>query len=282
MGSRSVQTKGHHSGLASIHPPEEEGPRKHEENPPRLDRDLFHQAMSPMEPKYGIAGPGWKFVIPLAVLGVLCLLLGWPLAAAVPLLLAGYVLYFFRDPERKTPGIPNSSCSPADGRVASVLEVPCEEMPGGRAIRVAIFLNIFNVHVQRCPLAGSITSVTHRPGKKLNALNEKCSEENEAVTVWMDTAFGPVGIRQIAGAIARRIVCSAEIGQEFKRGERYGIIQFGSRVELFLPLSASVKARPGQKVVGGQTCLAVLFEEEVRQGLSREANRRPPAVADTG
>lgn len=238
-----------------------------------------------MKPTIGFARPVWKFFIPAAAVGVVAVIFGVFWLAAIVFILAGYILYFFRDPERKTPGIPNSVCSPADGKIVSVLEVPCEEMPGGRARRVAVFLNIFNVHVQRCPLAGTITDIQHRPGKKRNALNEKCSEENEAVTIWMDTDFGPVGVRQIAGAIARRIICSAEIGQEFRRGERYGIIQFGSRVELYLPLTATVKCQPGQKVVGGQTCLAVMYEEEVRKGLSREANKKlseSPSMAEAG
>lgn len=237
--------------------------------------------MSVMNPKWGIARAGWLFFLPLFAAGVLLWLLGFYIASAIPLILSAYIIYFFRDPPRKTPGIPNSVCSPADGRIASILEVPCDRMAEGRALRVAIFLNIFNVHVQRCPIAGQIVAVEHRPGKKLNALNEKCSEENEAVTIWLETAFGSVGVRQIAGAIARRVICKAELDEEYERGDRYGIIQFGSRVELFLPLSATVKVQPGQKVVGGQTCVAVLYEEEVRKGYSREQVAKQPIAADT-
>lgn len=223
-----------------------------------------------MKPVLGVAKPAWNFFFPLVLFALIFASLGFHAVAAVPAILACYVLYFFRDPSRKTPGIPNSICSPADGKVVSVLEVPCEQMPEGRARRVAVFLNIFNVHVQRSPISGVVTDVERRAGKFLNALNEKCSEENESVTIWIDSEFGPIGVKQIAGAIARRIVCHAKPGDGLERGARYGIIQFGSRVELFLPLTASIKVQPGQKVVGGQTCLAVLFEEEVRKGFSRE------------
>lgn len=223
-----------------------------------------------MKPVLGVAKPAWKFFIPLAVVTLLLAYFGLYIPAAVTGILGGYVLYFFRDPKRRTPGIPNSICCPADGKVVSVVEVPCEQMPGGRARRVAIFLNIFNVHVQRVPVTGEVTSVDRKAGKFMNALNEKCSDENESVTIWIDSEFGVVGVKQIAGAIARRIVCPVNAGQVLERGSRYGLIQFGSRVELFLPLSASVKVQPGQKVVGGETCLAVLYEDEVRKGLSRE------------
>ncbi len=222
--------------------------------------------MNAMKPVCGIARSGWKFVLPFAVALLVAVILGWGIAAVVLAILTGYMVWFFRDPERKTPGIPNSISSPADGKVASVLEVPEEHMPGGKALRVAIFLNIFNVHVQRVPAAGEVTSVEHRPGRHLNALSEKCSEENEACTLWLKTEHGPVGVRQIAGAIARRIICAASVGEEVRRGQRYGIIQFGSRVELLLPPCASVKVQPGQTVTGGLTCIAVLYEKELLKG----------------
>lgn len=234
-----------------------------------------------MEPSLGVARPAWKIFLPLLAVTLLVGFFSlW--IAIVPAILCAYVLYFFRDPERKTPGIPNSICCPADGKVVSVLEVPCEDMPDGRALRVAIFLNIFNVHVQRVPASGTIYRVDRRPGKMLNAMNEKCSEENEAVTIWIRSNYGPIGVRQISGAIARRIVCMVERDDRVARGDRYGLIQFGSRVELFLPLTANVKVQPGQKVRGGETCLAVLFEEEVRKGLSRDAVPRESVLQAAG
>lgn len=221
-----------------------------------------------MRPVLGVASYGWPLAL---VLLVLASVLWWAApawVAMVPAVLGLYVLFFFRDPQRRVTCIQNSVCSPADGRVASVVEVPCERMPGGKASRVAIFLNIFNVHVQRAPVAGTVLEVERRAGKCLNALNEKCSEENEAVTIWLETEFGPVGVRQISGAIARRIVCRAEKGQRLDRGARYGIIQFGSRVELFLPTYCTVKVQPGQGVTGGVSCVAVAWEEAVKKGKS--------------
>ncbi len=235
-----------------------------------------------MTPTLGIARPGWKFIIPLFIVAAVLAVVGFWWIGIVPFILGLYVIWFFRDPNRKVPGIPQSIISPADGKVASVIETPCERMPDGRAQRIAIFLNIFNVHVQRVPIGGKIIAVERRPGKCMNALNEKCSEENEAVTIWLESDLGLVGIRQISGAIARRIVCKAQVGDVLDRGDRYGIIQFGSRVELFLPMTATIKVKPGQKVTGGANCLAVLHEEEVKRGFSRELNAKIPVTAEAG
>ncbi len=227
-----------------------------------------------MTPRLGIAKPGWIYFVPLLLAAALLVGIGLWWAAILPGIAGLYTIYFFRDPERRVPGIPHSICSPADGRVASVVEVPCDRMPSGRARRVAVFLNVFNVHVQRAPIGGTVVAVERRPGRYMNALNEKCSEENEAVTIWLETDMGIVGVRQIAGAIARRIVCAAKVGDRLERGDRYGLIQFGSRVEVFLPTDSTVKVQPGQKVSSGVSCLAVLFEEEVKRGYSREAVAR--------
>lgn len=218
------------------------------------------------EPWMSVAGPAWKFFVPLAVGAAVAGWFYWP-AAVVLAVLAFYVLWFFRDPRRPVPSIPGAYASPADGKVVSVIEVPCEQMPGGRARRIAIFLNIFDVHIQRASQAGTVQSIERKPGKFLNALNEKCSEENEQVTVWIENPeTGVYGVRQIAGAIARRIVCWVDEGESVERGQRYGLIQFGSRVELFVPMEATVKVQPGQRVKGGQSCLAIMHEEEARKG----------------
>lgn len=234
--------------------------------------------MAEREARIGVAAPAWKFAIPLALLAVALGFVGWWWSVA-PGLLCLYVLYFFRDPGRQTPNIPGSVISPADGKVVSAMEVPCDRFPDGRAMRVAIFLNIFDVHIQRAPSAGSITEVVRKSGKFINAMNEKCSEENEQVTIWMENDDGVLGVRQIAGAIARRIVCRVKQGDALSRGERYGLIQFGSRVELFLPADVTVKVQPGQRVKGGETCVALLYEDDVRKGraLSRTSTEAPVA-----
>ncbi|MDX2174980.1 MAG: phosphatidylserine decarboxylase [Candidatus Sumerlaeia bacterium] len=217
-------------------------------------------SQSPRFPKspLGIVAQAWKFIIPLAILSALLAALWTPyaLAATVPLIL--FCLNFFRDPDRELPADPAILCSPGDGKVVSVLEVPAAEMPGGTALRVAVFLNVFNVHVQRTSCAGRVAKIVHKPGLFLNALNEKCSEDNENLTIWLDAAGKTVGIRQITGAIARRIVCFVKEGDDLARGERYGWIQFGSRVELFLPPGSEVLVKPGQMVVGGETPMARL------------------------
>ncbi len=216
-----------------------------------------------------VASPAWRYFVPLALVTAILGYFFWP-AAVLTGVLAFYVLWFFRDPRRKTPSIPGAMISPADGKVVSVIEVPCDRMPNGRATRVAIFLNIFDVHIQRSSHGGTVTDVERKPGKFINALNEKCSEENEQVTIWLESdeeeAPQVFGIRQIAGAIARRIVCHAKPGNSLLRGERYGLIQFGSRVELFLPTDATVKVKPGQRVKGGETCLGLLYEREAKKG----------------
>lgn len=209
----------------------------------------------------GVASSAWPFVAIALALGALLSLL-WAWLGIVGLILAVYVLWFFRDPRRKFRGGPLDLCSPADGEVASVMELPCPEMPGGRAVRVAIFLNIFNVHIQRAPFHGTVFAVKHRPGKMLNAMSEKCSEENEAVTVWMRTPQGHVvGSRQLTGLIARRIECWVRPGDAMKRTERYGLIRFGSRVELYLPIGTKVLVRPKQDVSGGLTVIAQFAED---------------------
>lgn len=221
--------------------------------------------MASHEPAMSVARPAWIFFVPLAVATVVASLLFWP-AAVVLGILAFYVLYFFRDPRRSAARIPGSFVSPADGKVVSVIEVPEPRMPNGRATRVAIFLNIFDVHIQRASQEGTVFDLERKPGKFLNALNEKCSEENEQLTIWLRNDESLFGIRQIAGAIARRIVCDVSPGDSLDRGQRYGLIMFGSRVELFLPTDVNVKVKPGQRVRGGETCLALLHEEETRRG----------------
>lgn len=211
------------------------------------------------EPFLNLAPQVWKFFIPIALISVVQFFL-FPPMGIICGVLALYILYFFRDPVRKAPNFPNGLISPADGKIVSVEEVDNEQMPGGKALRIAIFLSIFNVHVQRASFDGRVIDVKRNPGKFLNALNEKCSEENEQVTIWLKEGKLTYGIRQIAGLIARRIICNVKVGDFLKRGQRYGIIQFGSRVELYMPVGAEVRVEPGQKVRGGETCLAVWDE----------------------
>ncbi len=221
----------------------------------------------------------WKFAGPLIIATVaaaLAAVLFWSwawLAAGLLVILGLYCLYFFRDPDRKAPNIPGAIVAPADGRVVSVEEIPDANFPGGRARRVSIFLSVFDVHIQRAPFSGCVEGVEYHEGKFLNALNDKCSEDNENTSIVLRNGRVPIRVRQIAGAIARRIVCSIHTGDRVEKGDRIGLICFGSRVEAFLPLEAEIKVRPGLRVRGGESILAILEEQNpLKNGASNGAH----------
>jgi phosphatidylserine decarboxylase len=184
----------------------------------------------------------------------------WPvwLLAFVLTLLALWVAYFFRDPERDGPRGEALVIAPADGRVVHTTEVEEPAFMGGRALRVSIFMNVFNVHVNRYPVSGTVMYVHYNPGKFLNAAVEKASLENEQMSVGLDHGGTRVMMRQIAGLVARRIVTYSKVGDTARQGERMGLIRFGSRVDVFLPTNALVKVRVGQTTAAGMTVLAEL------------------------
>jgi phosphatidylserine decarboxylase len=197
-----------------------------------------------------------------------------PWAAIAPGVLVLFTLYFFRDPRRVPPPGDDVIVSPADGKVVDIEEVDDPEVIGGRAVRVGIFLSIFNVHVNRSPLAGRVTYVKYRPGRFLAAFNEKASSENESNTVGLETALAAPGgeplrvkVKQISGIIARRIVCACREEQALARGERFGMIKFGSRTELYLPVGAAELAvGVGDKVRGGRTVIGTVAGAPDRKG----------------
>jgi len=184
----------------------------------------------------------------------------WPLwlLAFVLTLLALWVAYFFRDPERTGPRGDRLVISPADGKVIDIREVDEPAFLEGRAIRISVFMNVFNVHVNRYPVTGKVTYVHYNPGKFLNAAADKASLENEQSSVGVETARGRVLFRQIAGLVARRIVTYSRAGDDAVQGERMGLIRFGSRVDVFVPVGSTVKVRLGEKPVAGTTVLAEL------------------------
>ncbi len=184
----------------------------------------------------------------------------WPLwlLAFVLTLLTLWVAYFFRDPERVGARGDHLVISPADGRVVMITEVDEPAFLHGRAIRVSIFMNIFNVHVNRYPVSGTVKYVHRNPGKFLNAAVEKSSLENEQTSVGLDHGGVRILVRQIAGLIARRIVTYSREGESVEQGERLGIIRFGSRVDVFLPTTSQVSVRVGQTTLAGTTLLATL------------------------
>ena len=196
---------------------------------------------------------GLKFGIPPLILGLLASWAGWMWLALILLVLAGFVFYFFRDPERALPSSPSAVVSPADGRVLEVIEEPLEGRPGNR---ISIFLSVFNVHVNRSPVAARIENVDYRPGKFYAAMKARASTENEQNVIRLDTGRGPVIVKQIAGWVARRVLLWKPVGASLARGERLGMIRFGSRVELWLPSEARVTVRPGENVKGGASVVA--------------------------
>jgi phosphatidylserine decarboxylase len=184
----------------------------------------------------------------------------WPvwLLAFVLTLLALWVAYFFRDPERAGARGDRVVIAPADGKVVLIQEVDEPAFMGGRARRVSIFMNVFNVHVNRYPVSGTVRYVQYSPGKFLNAAVEKASLENEQSSVGIETMHGRILVRQIAGLIARRIVTYGTLGEHVEQAQRMGLIRFGSRVDLFLPLDAVVKVKIGDAPVAGTTVIAEL------------------------
>ena len=205
---------------------------------------------------------GWPFVaIALVIWAFLSWLIG-TLGFFLGLIAAAWVAYFFRDPERVTPTAPNLVISPADGLVCKIMRAaPPAELGMGEAelTRISIFLNLFDVHVNRVPVAGTIVAKHYRPGKFFNADLDKASVDNERMSIRQKLADGrEIAYVQIAGLVARRILCDIDVGQEVKAGERFGIIRFGSRADVYLPEGVEPMVMLGQKMVGGETVLANL------------------------
>jgi phosphatidylserine decarboxylase len=195
----------------------------------------------------------YKFAVPPLVAGIVCVALGWRWPGGVLIFLGLFVFYFFRDPNRTIPADPGAVVAPADGHIVEVVDEAFESMPGKR---VTIFLAIWDVHVQRAPVTGTITKVDYRPGSFLAAYRTRASVENEQNVIYMDTPIGRLVFKQIAGAIARRVICWKQTGEKVARGDRVGLIRFGSRVDVWLPAEAEIVVRRGQKVKGGESILS--------------------------
>lgn len=208
---------------------------------------------------------GWPFIAILAILTVVGALYSQPLGW-IGLIVTAWCTYFFRDPERVVPARDGLVISPADGLVQTVgratppPELGLPEIPYNR---VSVFMDIFDVHVNRIPIAGRIDASHYRPGKFVNAALDKASEDNERHSIRITTATGAqIGVVQVAGLVARRISCDVREGQEVRTGERYGLIRFGSRLDVFLPADISIMIAPGQHAYAGETVLADLNTSE--------------------
>lgn len=189
-------------------------------------------------------------------------LVGWltnPAWAVIPVLLAAFFLWFFRDPHRTIPANPGAVVSPADGKVTDVSVVKVEGRPFKR---VSIFLNVFDVHVNRSPLSGVVRGAHYQAGKFLNAMNPACADLNEQNTVTVEGEGHTIIFKQIAGLLARRIVFTKKIGDTVERGERVGLIKFGSRTDVLLEPSAEVAVKVGDRVKGGSSIVAFLQSEQ--------------------
>jgi phosphatidylserine decarboxylase len=196
---------------------------------------------------------GYYFGLPLLLLAGAAYLTQWTVVAVVLVCLALFVFSFFRDPERVIPSDPGAIVSPGDGRVVVVTD---EEDSGRPGKRISIFLAVWNVHVNRAPAAGVITKLEYRPGKFLAAMRERASTENEQNVFTLSTDAGEMVFKQIAGLIARRVVSWKKQGERVARGERIGLVRFGSRVDVWVPEDAEILVKLGDNVKGGASVLA--------------------------
>lgn len=184
----------------------------------------------------------------------------WWIAPALWLPFALWVPWFFRDPRRDGPRGAHLVIAPADGKVVSVVQLDEPDFVRGRAVRVSVFMNVFDVHVNRHPVDGTVALRDYRPGKFVNATLDKASVHNERMSLGITTPRGPVLVRQIAGLIARRIVTDPTVGQAVRQGDRLGIIRFGSRVDTFIPAGAEVRVNVGDHTKAGTTVIAEWIE----------------------
>jgi phosphatidylserine decarboxylase len=207
-----------------------------------------------------IAGEGFPFIIPLGGATLLAFVAGFNVVSALLLVLTLFVIWFFRNPQRNTPETAGLVISPADGKVIRIEETTSDDLPGRTFQKISIFMNVFNVHVNRIPCSGEIRFIRYREGKFLSANLDKASALNERNAFLLQTADGrEIMTVQIAGLIARRIVCWLKEGMQVHRGERFGLIRFGSRVEVFLPLGSTILVRVGDKVRAGETPIGELI-----------------------
>ena len=180
-----------------------------------------------------------------------------------PLLLAAFLVWFFRDPPRAVPAGPGLIVSPADGKVEDAEWI---ETTAGSRVRISIFLNVFDVHVNRVPVSGTVTLAEYREGQFLNAMNAESAVHNEQTLVTIDAGDYSVSFKQIAGLLARRILCNVREGDQVQRGQRMGLIKFGSRVDVLLPANVELKVRSGQRVKGGSSILAAIIPAAAKMG----------------
>ncbi|MFH1703499.1 MAG: phosphatidylserine decarboxylase family protein [Nitrospirota bacterium] len=204
---------------------------------------------------FKIAPDGYPFIIIFALITVIVYFFGKPWIAILPLTITLFVLLFFRDPERKIPKGEDIFVSPADGKVILIKDVYEKDYLKAESKEISIFMSLLNVHVNRSPCDGKVSLVKHSSGKFLVAHKDAASMENENTVMVLEGKDGKIVVRQVAGFLARRIVCRAEVGDKLRRGERYGMIKFGSRLDIYLPKDVKIKVKAGDKIKAGETIL---------------------------
>ncbi|MBI5057982.1 MAG: phosphatidylserine decarboxylase family protein [Nitrospirae bacterium] len=205
---------------------------------------------------FQFAKEGYPFILVFISLTAVSALLRVHWLTAVFLILTLFMFYFFRDPDRVTVPDRDAFYSPADGKIIVITEAVEDELLHEKALKISIFMSPLNVHVNRAPCDGVVKDVRHYPGKFLSAFKDEASTANEHITMLLEGQHGKIVVKQIAGYVARRAVCRVKPGETLAQGQRYGIIKFSSRLDVFLPLNTKVKVKLGDKVKAGETILA--------------------------
>lgn len=207
--------------------------------------------------KMYVAKDGWKLLGPLSIItGLIYLYFPWLSLASAGALL--FTAYFFRDPEREIPELDGALLSPADGKVVEIAEVYEEDFIQDQALRISIFLSIFDVHINRAPVSGNVAFLNYKKGRFVAAMKSKASEVNESNSIGIIQGDLKILVKQIAGVVARRIVCPLAIEDNVKAGDRIGLIRFGSRTEVYFPPGSEIWVKEGSRVKGGETVLGVI------------------------
>ncbi len=213
--------------------------------------------MSHNEP---VAREGWPFIVLIGLLSLSFYIFDAKIAALAGIVLTIFCIFFFRNPNRMIPGENGSVVAPADGRVMDIMTLAENQFLHTDAIRVRIFLSLFNVHINRTPISGRVEWVKKVPGVYLAAYKDEASFLNARNYVGIDTSWGKILVVQITGLVARRLVCWVQPGDILKTGERFGLIRFGSCTEVYLPVGTEILVSPGQKLKGGESLIAKLGE----------------------
>jgi phosphatidylserine decarboxylase len=204
------------------------------------------------------APEGYPFILVFIFITIAAVFIRLPWLTALSLILTLFMLYFFRDPERTVPQDKGIFVSPADGRVILIKEIREEEHLKTQVIKISIFMSPFNVHVNRAPCDGVVRTVKHTPGRFFAADKDEASMLNENIAMVLEGGEGTILVRQVAGFIARRAVCRVKAGDKLKRGERFGMIKFSSRLDVYLPLNAKIKVKLGDRVKAGESVLGAM------------------------